>query len=359
MLKPPVPVEGARVMRHLSVPSKETASWKARLEREKWLAKGHGIHHLDGRRGIPLSTTAPGEIDGLPILDLPPLSPSPKHWTERLPQEIRDANQSDWPMSHDQIGDVVILKIPEAVESHSDIIGQCILNQIPSARIVCADNGVKGEFRVRDLDPIASRDGTTTTQTRVKEHGALLWVDPGSAYYSPRLATERQGTLACARGLNTRLKRPLVICDPYAGVGPALLPLLAEEGLVDRIVASDLNPKAASLLRQNLPDSAWVGCRDARKLHDEMAGFADIVLVNLPHDSIDHLPDMIPLLAKGHEVVIRGWAILPLEEMDAAEKKVRAILGSNNLLSLELVPARSYSPRDTYTCIEAHLLLSE
>lgn len=345
-------------MRHLSVPSKETASWKARLEREEWLAKGHGIHHLEGRRGIPLSIGAPREIEGLPILDLPPLTPSPKHWTERLPQEIRTANQSDWPMSHDQIGDVVILKIPTTVEIHSKIIGQCILDQIPSARIVCADKGVKGEFRVRSLDPIASRDGTISTQTRVKEHGALLWVDPGAAYYSPRLTTERQGTLACARGLNKRLKRPLVICDPYAGVGPALLPLLAEEGLVDRIIASDLNPKAASLLKQNLPDSAWVECRDARKLHNEMAGFADIVLVNLPHNSIDHLPDMIPLLAKGHEVVIRGWAILPLDQLDAAEKKVRAILGSNNLLSLELVPSRSYSPRDNYTCIEAHLLLT-
>jgi len=345
-------------MRHLSVPSKETASWKARLEREEWLAKGHGIHHLDDRRGIPLVADAPREIEGLPILDLPPLSPSPKHWTERLPQDIRDENQSDWPMSHDQIGDVVILKISAAVESYSKTIGQCILDQIPSARIVCVDKGVKGKFRVRTLEPIASRDGTTSTQTRVKEHGALLWVDPGAAYYSPRLATERQGTLACARGLHQRLKRSLVICDPYAGVGPALLPLLAEEGLVDRIIASDLNPKAASLLKQNLPDSAWVGCRDARKLHAEMAGFADLVLVNLPHDSIDHLPDMIPLLAKGHEVVIRGWAILPHDQLAAAEKKVRAILGSKNLLSLELVPSRSYSPRDNYTCIEAHLLLS-
>ena len=37
--------------------------------------------------------------------------------------------------------------------------------------LVCADNGVSGEFRVRSLLPLSSRDGSTETLTRIRENG--------------------------------------------------------------------------------------------------------------------------------------------------------------------------------------------
>ena len=52
-------------------------------------------------------------------------------------------------------------------------------------------------------------------------------------------------------------------------------------------------------------------CIDARELmksRPELIGTADVLLVNLPHESIDHLPDILPLLS-GYESLVCGWSI--------------------------------------------------
>ena len=353
MLKPHAPVGMARTMRHLSVPSKETSLWRDRLASEGWLAEGCGIHNLGEQRAIPINENAPVNFENLEIIELNAIRAGPKHWTERLPSELFQKYKSDWPMSHDQIGDVIILKIPQNLQKHTTAIGSALLEQHSSARVVCADNGVKGQFRVRDLSIISSRNSNQTL-TKVRESGHEFWVDPGTAYYSPRLANERLATVECAQKLSETLGRKITVCDPYAGVGPALVPLAASDAVSD-IYGSDLNPDAAELLAKNIPGH-WSACRDARTLSQEISEFCDLLLVNLPHDSIDHLPDIIPLLRKGNEVVIRGWAILPLESLEDKKEEIRTILTDCNIISLTVDANRSYSPSDTYACIEIHLI---
>ena len=346
----------ARTMRHLSVPSKETSLWRERLASEGWLAEGCGIHNLGDMRAIALSDSAPHSIDNLEIMDLEAIRAGPRHWTERLEPELFLIHENEWPMSHDQIGDVIIIKIPPALIKHTTEIGNAIIEQHPSARIVCADKGVKGEFRVRDLTVI-SGDNSATTRTKVRESGNQFWVDPGAAYNSPRLANERIGTTNCAQNLSKLLGRKISVCDPYAGVGPALVPLAALQDSIETIFASDLNPRAAELLTLNLPNH-WTACRDARSLSKELPECCDLLLVNLPHDSIDHLPDLLELLRKDHEVVIRGWAILALDSLNQAEDEIRSILSDCEIISLTIEANRSYSPNDAYACIEVHLIRS-
>ena len=337
----------------MSVPSKETSLWRDRLDSQGWLVEGLGIHNLGKFRGIPINDTAPQSIENLEIVNLQPLTPGPKHWTERLDSELFSKHQSEWPMSHDQIGDVIIIKLPESVQNHSIAIGEAMLKQNSNARVICADNGVKGQFRVRGLSVIAS-NGSDETLTKVKENGHEFWVDPGAAYYSPRLANERLATVNCAKELSATLGRKISVCDPYAGVGPALVPLANTE-IIDKVFASDLNPNAADLLAKNLP-SSWSECRDARTLADELPECCDLLLVNLPHDSIDHLPDLLGLLRKGHQVVIRGWAIIPLDALADIRKRITSILSDSEIVSLEIEANRSYSPNDTYACYEVHII---
>ena len=133
------------------------------------------------------------------------------------------------------------------------------------------------------------------------------------------------------------------------------MPLSALQDSIKEIFASDLNPNAAELLALNLPNH-WTACRDARQLANELPECCDLLLVNLPHDSISHLPDLLGLLKKGHEVVIRGWAILALDSLDRAESDIRAVLSECEVHSLTIEANRSYSPNDTYACIEAHIV---
>ena len=191
----------------------------------------------------------------------------------------------------------------------------------------------------------------------MKEHGNEFLTDPGLVYYSPRLATERLETVEVAKQLSEKLGKKISVCDPYAGVGPAVVPLTKIPKYVENIYASDLNPNAAELLGLNLPNSI-TKCADARELSKDLGECCDLLLVNLPHETVDHLPHLIGLLNKGHEVVIRGWAILESDLIPTAESEIRNHLSECQILSLEITPKKSYSSSISYVSIEVHLTRS-
>ena len=99
-------------------------------------------------------------------------------------------------------------------------------------------------------------------------------------YYSPRLANERLENLDCAKKLSEKLGRKISVCDPYAGVGPALVPLTKLPEIVDKIYGSDLNPHAAELLQLNLPNQN-TRCADALTLSADLPEVCDLLLVSL------------------------------------------------------------------------------
>ena len=346
------------MMRHLSVPRTDTSLWIEYLSKRDWLAPSVAIQDLGIRRGIPLNDTAPRIIEGLPIVELEPKLPEPKHWTDRLQSELFEQYSDFWPTSNDQLGDLVILKIPEEVKNFKEEIGNAILDHSERTRLVCEDKGVKGEFRVRDLQIMASRDGTKSTRTQVKEHSKKLWIDPAKAYYSPRLGTERLNTFEEGANLAKRLSRQIVICDPYAGAGPNLS-LFDGEDFVKLIIASDLNPDAVELLKLNLSGSSLISCEDAKQLVKTHPEKVDLLLVNLPHDSIDHLPDLLGLLARGHEVMIRGWAIINKDRITETEAEIKLIIEEQNLIELEIIPIKSYSPQDEVIRFQIRILFTK
>mgnify|MGYP001576418708 CR=1 FL=1 len=346
------------MMRHLSVPRTDTSLWIEFLSKRDWLAASVAIQNLGDRRGIPLNQSAPNTIEGLPIVDLEPKLPEPKHWTDRLSVELFDQYSDFWPTANDQLGDLVILKIPEEVKDFKQEIADAILTHSERTRIVCEDKGVKGEFRVRDLRIMASRDGTKSTRTQVKEHSKKLWIDPAKAYYSPRLGTERLNTFEEGVNLAKRLSRKIVICDPYAGVGPNLS-LFDGEDFVKLIIASDLNPDAVELLKLNLSGNSLISCDDAKELAKIHPEKADLLLVNLPHDSIDHLPSLLGLLGRGHEVMIRGWAIINKDMFLETEAKIKSIIKEENLIKLDITPIKSYSPQDEVIRFQIRILFAE
>ena len=113
----------------------------------------------------------------------------------------------------------MLVKLEPEAEPHEQAIAQAMLDQFPHVRLVCVDGGVTGQFRVRDLRVVLSRDGNQSTVTTVKEHGLAYTLDPSTAYFSARLSGERQAAMDLIEAHRTRLGRRLVVHDPYAGVG--------------------------------------------------------------------------------------------------------------------------------------------
>ena len=123
---------------------------------------------------------------------------------------------------------------------------------------------------------------------------------------------------------------------------------------VDRIFASDLNPSAALLLAKNLPNR-YTECRDALTLHEELPQCCDLLLVNLPHNTLEHLEHVIPLLKSGHLVCLRGWAIVSTDRMNEVEKQVRNSLKDCKIQNISIESSKSYSPRHKYISINVEL----
>jgi tRNA G37 N-methylase Trm5 len=141
--------------------------------------------------------------------------------------------------------------------------------------------------------------------------------------------------------------------------------LLNEPELLGSLAASDLNPDAIEMLMENLSrwdkrdypkksvplqrlyDDRLAGVFDATKLRNDptLVGKWDLVLVNLPHRTIELLPEIIPLLDLGTPSLIRGRVVVPEEEIAEVNRELVRILPS--LLEGEPLPSlqvkRDYS----------------
>ena len=360
------------MMRHLVVPNREVEAVLGHIRARGWGSLSHRVFSSeDGySRLIPLDPGAP--------LELPTTLEYPIEMHEGLPDEKMETNWltllsseigegiiekkgGAWPSNHEFIGDLMIVRIDEEVSEYTDSIARAKLGAHPHIRLLLADDGVEGEFRIRQLRPIGVRlsdrilTGPTlefapsellTTEVAIKESGRVIRCDPVRAYFSTKLQTERLETLALAKELREELARPLRIADPFCGVGPALATLLGESNLVSDLLATDLNPNAIELLMTNLskwdrrpyPEGAielqqvhenrLVGLADALTLSEnqEITGKWDLVLVNLPHRTIEFLPAIIPLLDRSSPSMIRGRVIVEESEIEQANQTIRAML---------------------------------
>jgi tRNA G37 N-methylase Trm5 len=330
-------------MRHLRVPSAQTQQWLEFCRSRGWLHSGAGVLSLeDGLKGIPLSDDAPSKNDkhwaGNTIFSAEGITKGPEHWSEHLSANVLEEIGDELPNSYEVQGDILIVKLEQEVRKYGKAIAEAMLKQLPSVRLVCADNGVIGKFRVRDLQPLCSRNDNISTVTQIRENGMTISTDPAKVYFSARLSKEREDNLSVAKELRNKLSRPLRICDPYAGVGPSLASLLREKNLVSECFAGDLNPDAFELLNTNIANftskletpltTLMLRNIDARNWIEELQNQSkiDFLLVNLPHHSLEHLPKLLPLMSKNHSTVIRGWAIIDRASLSNQNEELTSMI---------------------------------
>ena len=375
ILKPPSRLDVARDMRHLSVPSAQTQTWLDFCKSNGWLQSEAGVLPLDGgRKGIPLLDNAPSAGDSVWQGMLETIAQGrvkgPSHWTQRLDAETFQQMEGSWPTAFEVQGDLQIVKIEPEIQQFENKIAEAMLQQSPNIRAICADEGVQGDYRIRKLRVIESRDGDDSTLTRIRENGYSLWVDPTKVYFSIRLSTQRTNTAISAKKLSKRLGRGIVVCDPYAGVGPSMGALLTEQELLSGYHVGDLNPEAVELLVMNIEhlvskspndtfSPATIRCADATEWASdaELVGSCDLLLVNLPHDSIGHLPKLIPLLRKGDITLLRGWAIIERDELDSQKQLIiDAVENSAAMIeSVTIEEIKGFSSSKCFACFEVWL----
>ena len=358
-----------KVMRHLSVPNQQVEHTLDFMREQNLLAPGMRVFAAEDNnsRLIPIDSGAalvlPTELADYPIIEHEGRTDERidtdwwAHLRNLLGDEIVESGGEAWPSSHEFFADMMIVRLEEEVAQYSSEIATAKLLSHPHIRLVLSDAGVLGELRIRDLTPIGARledkivveqipEDVASTRVLVKESGRSILCDPTRAYFSTKLQSERLETLELAKELRSLLDRPLRVCDPFCGVGPALATLLGEPDLVGELLATDLNPDAVELLFDNL--RRWdrkeypVGPNPVTNLHhDRIAGLADatelqhnpeligrwdLLLVNLPHRTIEFLPALIPLLERTNTSMIRGRVIVAESEIEDANEAIQNAL---------------------------------
>ena len=370
---------------HLIIPNHEVQGAIELLLSEGWLSQTLRIHSdaSEKFRLVPLDSGAPKDLppplDQYPILDTEGeltqnRRPSWQSVLEALVGvETFEEYESIWPASHEFIGDMMLLKIEEEVRIYEEQIVKSKMESHPHVRLVLEDRGVKGEFRVRDLKPMALRiDGliknnpsshTVETRVEVKESGHTIICDPTLAYYSSRLQTERIQNVIEAEELREKIGSPIAVADPFCGVGPALAHLINRQNLTSQILASDLNPEAINMLNDNLRrwrsrdivesshgklqlnKDVWSGIQDARELvkNPELLGRWNMLIINLPHSFSKFLPLLLPLMDASKPYVIRGRLVCRHDEIDEKYEQLLQHM-PNPDAQVVLDPRRDYSP---------------
>ncbi|MCK9323554.1 MAG: class I SAM-dependent methyltransferase family protein [Candidatus Methanomethylophilaceae archaeon] len=187
-----------------------------------------------------------------------------------VPSELKEK----LPNSYDVIGDVALIKLEDELLSYKGQIGKALMAVIPSLRTVMLDSGVKGEFRIRDLEQIA---GTGTSETIHKEFGTRMLTDPAKVYFNPRLATERER-------ITLEVKSGETIIDMFAGVAPFGM-VICKHAYPKIMYSIDLNPEAEYFAKRNVEmnhiTNLVIITGDAKEAVKDLPQ-ADRIIMNLP-----------------------------------------------------------------------------
>jgi len=188
----------------------------------------------------------------------------------------------------DQIGDIIIIRIPDSLLSKKKTIGETLLQKVKTAKsIFYQSSPVEGNFRIRNLELLAGED---KTETEYKEHGCRFRVDVQKAFFSPRLSTERE------RIANIISDGEIVI-NMFGGVG--MFSIIAAKKKKCTVYNIDINPDAIELCKRSVSLNKLKGqvesiVGDASQvIEKKLVDKGDRILMLLPERSDEFLGSAI------------------------------------------------------------------
>ena len=250
---------------------------------------------------------------------------------------LSDEDTKDLVSAFDQIGDIIIVRIPDSLISKKKIIGKALLEQVKTAKTVFHQSSpVEGDFRTRNLELI---EGDEKTETEYRENGCRFIVDVEKAFFSPRLSTERER-------ISNLVNDHDVIINMFGGIG--MFSLLAAKKKSCTVYNIDINPVASKLCEENIKLNKLKGKvislnGDATKIiKEQLQDKADRVLMLLPERSDEFLDTAISSLKKNG--VIHYYSHIHAEKKQDAPKLSEEHFLNINKIQADILDSRVVRP---------------
>ena len=315
------------------VPREEGETTRQRLAADGLVSEAYEIELAEGHLYIPV--TDPSAVGDLPVVER---DPDPREG-QTMPADLVENP------SYERVGDVVV--VDEDDPDRADRVATAVVeSDLPVDAVLDRASKVKGQERVRDWEVLAG-NGTETVH---REYGCEYLVDLAEAFFSPRLATERHRVAE-------QVEAGEHAFDMFAGVGPFVVPF-ARRGAT--VVGADVNPEAIAYLRENasrngVAERVTAIEGDVREVVPDYGGWADRVVMNLPH-SADEFLDTAVLLAS-EEAVIHYYDIQHEEDpFGPGEAAIRRAAEPDYEATVETRRrVRSYAPHEVNVCLDVRL----
>jgi tRNA (guanine37-N1)-methyltransferase len=269
-----------------------------------------------------------------------------------LENVLSEKESEDLFSAFDQIGDIIIVRIPDSLLSKKKIIGKTLLDQVKTAKSVFyQSSSVEGDFRTRDLEILA---GVDKTETEYKEFGCRFIVDVEKAFFSPRLSTERDRIAELVQDGE-------IVINMFGGVG--MFSIIAAKRKKCTVYNIDINPIAAKLCEKNIRlNKKLVGKvvsihGDAAKIIEEQfRDQGDRVLMLLPERSDEFLNSAI-LATKSNGIIHYYSHIHADKKSQAAKLSEKHYLDTTPIKSkiLNSKIVRAVGPRYYQTVVDVRI----
>ncbi|MCH8324269.1 MAG: class I SAM-dependent methyltransferase family protein [Thaumarchaeota archaeon] len=226
---------------------------------------------------------------------------------------LTDQESEELFSAFDQIGDIIVIRIPDSLLSKKKVIGETLLKEVSTAKsVLYQSSDVTGDFRTRSLELLAGED---KTETEYKEFGCRFFVDVEKAFFSPRLSTERERIADIIRDGET-------VINMFGGVG--MFSILAAKNKKCTVYNIDINPVASQLCEKNISLNKLVGevislNGDAAQIvNDQLKEKGDRTLMLLPERSDEFLESAI--LATKNGGIIHYYSHIHADKKQDAPK---------------------------------------
>jgi len=190
---------------------------------------------------IPLKSNAGEVFEGFTVIEqenpkfLKPSASLKEHLKDSLSKTELTHVPSGWQV----LGDIIIVGIPDTLESKKIQIAEALLAMYPKCRSVVRDLGIEGQFRQPKRELLLG----SGTETVHKEHGCFFKQDVTKVMYSKGNLEERKRM--------SKLGGGEVVVDMFAGIGYFSIPM-AVHAQPEKIISIEINPESFAYLRENI-----------------------------------------------------------------------------------------------------------
>ncbi len=263
----------------------------------------------------------------------------PERDTQTLPQDLLGFEPS-----YERLGEIAIIDEDDTERAH-EIAEALAASDLPIATVVNRASPIEGERRLREWDVLVGE----STETVHREYGCAFELDIARVYFSPRLATERRRVI-------TQVHSDEHVFDMFAGVGPFVIPAAARGAAA---VGVDVNPAAIEYLRQNAASNdvadRVTAINDDVRTVSGYEGWADRVIMNLPHSADDFIETAVALA--GDACHLHYYDIQHEDDpFSPGETAIRTAASPEYKVAIETRQhVRSYAPHEINICLDAHL----